>query len=144
MKVKFTRNFPLGRYKAISLFGVMLYKDKDGSKRDFMERYPTLYYRMVEHERIHWEQQKEMLVIPFFLWYAVEYMVKCLFYRDPYKNLGFEREAREGEVAVDKYDVYSCRDSDGKVCGMEYVPHHLKGGVENRRHFAWIKMVFKK
>ena len=70
------------------------------------------------HERIHFEQQKEMLVIGaaialvlavcgcgwwslfalplFFYWYGIERLIKWAYYRNrmtAYKNISFEREA---------------------------------------------------
>lgn len=51
----------------------------------------------LNHEAIHWEQEKEMLIIPFFLWYAVEFLIKYVFYgfqwHKAYRNISFEREA---------------------------------------------------
>jgi len=52
------------------------------------------------HERIHWEQQKEMLGVFFYLWYFVEWMIKLFFYADAYKNISFEREAYGNEDNV--------------------------------------------
>ncbi|MBC8003884.1 MAG: hypothetical protein H7X84_00305 [Verrucomicrobia bacterium] len=42
---------------------------------------------LINHEKIHWEQQKEMLIIPFYLWYIIEWMFKG------YRTISFEREA---------------------------------------------------
>lgn len=50
----------------------------------------------INHERIHLRQQLEMLVLPFFLWYFVEYLFRCVQYRNryqAYRNISFEREA---------------------------------------------------
>ena len=47
------------------------------------------------HERIHWTQQLEMLIIFFYLWYLIEWIIKLFIYgKDSYHNLSFEREAR--------------------------------------------------
>jgi hypothetical protein len=44
----------------------------------------------VNHEMIHWNQQKEMLVIPFYIWYLVEALIhgyaKISFETEAYKN----------------------------------------------------------
>ena len=50
----------------------------------------------MNHERIHYRQQLEMLVILFYVWYVLEYVVRLIQYgkrREAYKNIGFEREA---------------------------------------------------
>ena len=49
---------------------------------------------IINHEKIHFEQQKELLLIFFYLWYGIEYIIKCLTYgKDAYLNISFEREA---------------------------------------------------
>ena len=46
------------------------------------------------HERIHWEQQMEMMVVFFYLWYFVEWFIKLFIYgKRAYYNISFEREA---------------------------------------------------
>lgn len=51
----------------------------------------------INHESIHWQQQKEMLFIPFFIWYIIEFLIKYIFYgfkwHKAYRNISFEREA---------------------------------------------------
>lgn len=50
----------------------------------------------VNHERIHLKQQKELLVLPFYIWYGLEFFFRYVKYRDFYKayrNISFEREA---------------------------------------------------
>jgi len=42
---------------------------------------------LINHERIHLRQQIEMLIIPFYIWYLIEY------YRKGYYNVSFEKEA---------------------------------------------------
>lgn len=52
--------------------------------------------RLVVHERIHLKQQAEMLILPFYLWYGAEYLIRLLHYRNSYlayRNISFEREA---------------------------------------------------
>lgn len=58
----------------------------------------------VRHEAIHWEQQKEMLVLPFFLWYIVEFMINLFKFWDwnkAYRNISFEKEAYDFEKEKD-------------------------------------------
>ena len=48
------------------------------------------------HERIHAAQQRELLYLPFFLWYFLEWLVLLMKYRDRekgYRNIRFEKEA---------------------------------------------------
>ncbi len=54
----------------------------------------------INHERIHLRQQLEMLVLPFFIWYITEYVIRYIYYRNSYKaysNISFEREAYRNE-----------------------------------------------
>jgi len=50
----------------------------------------------VNHEKIHIRQQIEMLVIPFFIWYGIEFLFRWIQLKDrraAYYNISFEREA---------------------------------------------------
>lgn len=48
----------------------------------------------VNHEKTHWKQQIEMLIIPFYLWYFIEWFCKTgLYGKRAYYNISFEREA---------------------------------------------------
>lgn len=50
----------------------------------------------MNHEKIHLRQQLEMLVLPFFLWYGLEFLFRLLQYKNghsAYRNISFEREA---------------------------------------------------
>ena len=54
----------------------------------------------IRHESIHWEQQKEMLILPFFLWYLIEFILNLFKFNDwskAYRNISFEREAYDFE-----------------------------------------------
>lgn len=56
---------------------------------------------LINHEKIHIRQQLELLVLPFFLWYIVEYAVRLLQYKNAnlaYRNISFEREAYANEL----------------------------------------------
>ncbi len=55
---------------------------------------------LINHERIHLRQQRELFLLPFYLLYFTEWMVRSIYYRDRYKayrNLSFEREAYGNE-----------------------------------------------
>jgi len=49
--------------------------------------------QVINHESIHFQQQKEMLIIPFYIWYIIEFIIKFFIYQNGYKNISFEREA---------------------------------------------------
>ncbi|MFD1285974.1 hypothetical protein ACFQ3R_13830 [Mesonia ostreae] len=71
---------------------------------------------LIRHEKIHLRQQAELLIIPFYAWYGVEFLVRYIQYKNKgvaYRNISFEREAFAQE--------YSC----------DY--------LKNRSFFAWIK-----
>jgi len=58
----------------------------------------------INHERIHLRQQLEMLILPFFAWYILEYFIKVVYYKDGYVaycNISFEREAYQNENDLD-------------------------------------------
>ena len=51
---------------------------------------------LVNHERIHLKQQLELLVLPFYIWYGVEFLLRLAQYKNrrmAYKSISFEREA---------------------------------------------------
>lgn len=57
----------------------------------------------INHEKIHLRQQLEMLVIPFFIWYFLEYLIRLLQFRNrdlAYRNISFEREAYAHELEL--------------------------------------------
>lgn len=52
--------------------------------------------RLINHERIHLQQQIELGLFPFYVWYILEFLVRWVRYRQWYKayrNISFEREA---------------------------------------------------
>lgn len=54
----------------------------------------------INHEKIHLKQQLELLIIPFYLWYIIEYFIRLVVTRDKqkaYLNLSFEKEAYQNE-----------------------------------------------
>ena len=70
----------------MALFPFILLKTKD-LKADA---------RIVNHERIHLRQQAEMLVIPFYVIYLLNYLFNLMKYgkhREAYRQIVFEREA---------------------------------------------------
>lgn len=57
--------------------------------------------RFMNHEKIHLRQQLELLVLPFFVWYAVEFLVRYAQHRQwslAYRSISFENEAYSNEL----------------------------------------------
>ncbi|HEY1024413.1 MAG TPA: hypothetical protein VGE26_04565 [Sphingobacteriaceae bacterium] len=51
---------------------------------------------LINHEKIHLKQQLELLILPFYLLYLLNYLINLVRYRthfQAYRNIGFEREA---------------------------------------------------
>jgi hypothetical protein len=58
----------------------------------------------VNHERIHLRQQLELLIVPFFVLYFSEFLVRIIQYKNfdlAYRNISFEREAYASETNFD-------------------------------------------
>ncbi|MHA1198102.1 MAG: hypothetical protein ACTSQF_01910 [Candidatus Heimdallarchaeaceae archaeon] len=115
MKLKVSKIVPKG-FAAITLcpFGIYFSEEKYLNNKV-----------IVNHEKIHWKQQVEMLVLPFYLWYGIEWFIKTLkpllkinLPKSAYYSLSFEREANNNENNAD----------------------YLK----TRKCYAWFKHVFKK
>ena len=81
-------------YRGITLFPFIFFLRKE-DKRNVV---------LVNHEKIHIRQQLELLVIPFFIWYGLEFLVRLFQYknrREAYRNISFEREAYTNEKDLD-------------------------------------------
>ncbi|MRI62493.1 hypothetical protein EDM00_00570 [Ornithobacterium rhinotracheale] len=51
---------------------------------------------LLNHERIHLRQQLELLIVPFYIWYFLEYLYYYVQLKDSYlayRSISFEREA---------------------------------------------------
>lgn len=74
-------------------------------KEDYLKYSSEINYEgrtTINHESIHWKQQMEMLVIPFYIWYLVEWLFKLLIHGgSAYYYLSFEREAYTNQDNVD-------------------------------------------
>lgn len=69
----------------LNLFGTMWTRDKRWIDRE-----------VINHERIHTAQQRELLFIPFYIIYVIEWLIRLLQYhtwQKAYMNISFEREA---------------------------------------------------
>ena len=94
----------------MNLFGTFWVRDPS-----WVDRY------VINHERVHTAQQRELLFIPFYIIYVLEWLVRCIQYRntkEAYYNISFEREAY----------------THGK--DLTY--------LKNRKPYSWVKFLKKK
>jgi hypothetical protein len=71
--------------------------------------YPFIFLRdandksnatLIHHEKIHLRQQLELLIVPFYIIYFLEWLIRFCIYRNSYvayKTLSFEQEAYRNE-----------------------------------------------
>lgn len=55
---------------------------------------------LINHEKIHLRQQLELLIIPFFMLYGLEFLYRLVQHKNwgtAYRNISFEREAYTNE-----------------------------------------------
>lgn len=83
---------PFGKnYLAINLFGYVF------TRRD-------LNPVEINHELIHSAQQRELLYIPFFIWYGIEWLVLYFKYKNwttAYYHIRFEQEAYHNQYNLE-------------------------------------------
>ena len=105
MKIIQNNILPPKNFTAINLFGLI-----------FVKTNTILSGRTVRHELIHTVQMKEMLYILFYIWYAIEWIIRFIQYKDAtlaYYNISFEIEAYDNQNDI--------------------------GYLETRKLFSWIK-----
>jgi hypothetical protein len=79
---------------AMAIYPFMLFKNKRVS----------LDGRVIRHELIHFRQQLELLVLPFYILYLLNYLLNLIIYRDhdkAYRNISFELEAYSNDQDAD-------------------------------------------
>lgn len=89
MKIIRNKFIPFTGFKAINLFGVL-----------FVKNNAKLSEEDINHEGIHSAQIKELLFIPFYLWYVIEWIIRLVQFRNSYmayRNISFEREAYQNQ-----------------------------------------------
>lgn len=106
MKIIKNNCIPFEGYKAVNLFGVIFYK---GEKPNDV---------IINHESIHTAQMREMLYIPFYLWYGIEWFFRLFQHGDEYRSISYEREA------------YDNQDNENYL--------------RERKPYAWLRYVTKK
>ena len=84
------KHFFYKNYVGLSLWPFIILKE-DALKADEV---------LINHERIHLKQQRELLILPFYLWYVAEWLFRTVLYLNSYRayqNISFEREAYANE-----------------------------------------------
>ena len=92
MKIIRNNFIPVKGFKAINLFGIL-----------FVRGNAVISEKTLRHEHIHTMQMREMLYVPFYLWYGVDYVIRFFGWSfenkpfDPndkhYERMSFEKEA---------------------------------------------------
>ncbi len=88
------KHFFYKNYVGLSLWPFIFLKN-DELKEDII---------LINHEKIHLAQQKELLIILFYFFYLTEWILRSMYYLNTYKayqNLSFEREAYLNEKDLD-------------------------------------------
>lgn len=95
MKIVFNKFIPFKGYLAINLFGVLFVRGTEQDRKD------DLTPEVINHEKIHTAQMKEMLYIFFYLWYAIEYLIIRGLHKKQsgaYHDVSFEEEAHNNDM----------------------------------------------
>ncbi len=90
VKIVRTSFLPFHGYSAVNLLGVL-----------FVHPGVYLSHEMMNHERIHTAQQREMLFVFFYLAYFMEWLVRLPMRGNAYRNISFEREAYANQRNLD-------------------------------------------
>lgn len=86
MKIITNKLIPFKGFKAINLFGVLFVRE--GAKMNGTD---------LNHEAIHTAQMKELLYIPFYIVYGLEWVIRLFMKGNAYKNISFEKEAYDNQ-----------------------------------------------
>lgn len=82
VKIVRTSILPFKGFSAINLLGVL-----------FVHHGVYLNHELLNHERIHTAQQREMLFVFFYVAYLLEWLLRLPMRGNAYRNISFEREA---------------------------------------------------
>lgn len=87
MKIIRNKIIPIKGFRAINLFGIL-----------FVRGNAEINDVVLNHERIHTAQMKEMLYIPFYVWYVIEWLIRLIIDRKTaYRSISFEKEAYQNQ-----------------------------------------------
>lgn len=98
MKIIRSSIIPCKGFAAINIFGVVFVRKK------ILPQYNISIYdwdKMLNHELIHTAQMKELLYLPFYLLYGIEWLIRLAMYmnvKEAYRNISFEREAYDKQA----------------------------------------------
>lgn len=87
MKIIHNNIIPFKGFLAINFFGILFVR---GTERDINDI-------VLNHERIHTAQMKELGYILFYIIYLLEWIVRLFKKGNAYRNISFEREAYKHE-----------------------------------------------
>lgn len=87
MKIIYNKYIPFKGFLAINLLGVLFVR---GTYRD-------INARVLNHEKIHTAQMRELGYLPFYLLYVLEWLIRLFGKGNAYRNISFEREAYDNE-----------------------------------------------
>ncbi|MFZ4263040.1 hypothetical protein ACFRAE_13425 [Sphingobacterium sp. HJSM2_6] len=85
-----TQFFSLGKAQAITIFPFIFLLHKNDRQNK----------TLLNHERIHIYQALELLVIPFYVWYLTEFLVRLILVQNvhrAYLEISFEQEAYKND-----------------------------------------------
>lgn len=105
---------PIPGFRCLTIWPFIFMRKMSGVRGEFSE-----LDRL--HEGVHGEQQKELLVVLFFVIYLLDWLIRLIIYRDAleaYRNISFEQEAF----------LYQ-RDPDY---------------LSRRKRYAWVKYITRK
>lgn len=77
-------------FRGLTLFPFVFLKDENDKQNAVL----------MNHERIHIQQQLELLILPFFVMYGFEFLIRLMQHKNvnrAYKSISFEREAYTNE-----------------------------------------------
>jgi len=91
-----TRLTFIGNVSAMALFPYIILREEYDKPHNLKVK-----EIIINHETIHIHQQKELLVIPFYAWYFIEWVIRLFMEGNAYRNISFEREAYANEGNLD-------------------------------------------
>lgn len=97
MKIIRNNIIPIKGFTAINLFGIVFVRKEIHPQFNISLRE---WHILLNHEYIHTVQMREMLYLPFYIWYVIEWIIRLIAYRDAnkaYLNISFEREAYDNQ-----------------------------------------------
>ncbi len=89
-----TKFFSLGKAGGVTIFPFIFLRFSADKHNEIL----------INHEQIHIRQALEMLIIPFYIWYLIEFLVKYIENKNwniAYHQISFEKEAYANEMNLD-------------------------------------------